>query len=387
MKKLLTIAASFTILFTSIAPISCISNKNYHINETDQIISNYNDFDCEAEIDLHNKVEGDFNEHYPTSIEPDLYKVDKCILQNFNKSAQPVNEQFDQFINNNLSEYNNFDQINQKLKSASKNVMDLNRLLAHIKDVANFKTTIVFVYNVLAKLLGEKIAPYLIFNLVITDQFNASSTLAVSVGFSDQMGLMDHMCIKYSDSALNIDYEKLAQNYENGFWATDNINHPFVHEFGHIVDYFMRMPIEKRYALLKANPLNYKSCNLADENNNLIDSVYPNRIQSFNVSVGSQKLKNYLYYNIKNHHLVNNLDSRKILAHMIVTSRYSNEEYGEGELFAEAFAKWLLTKKAKRGKNWQILHRFFTDYIFKKLLFSLIFFTLCCWILIYEVFL
>lgn len=101
-----------------------------------------------------------------------------------------------------------------------------------------------------------------------------------------------------------------------------------------MIDYFMRMPIEKRQDLLKKDPLNYKICSAALEINNLVDQVYPNKIQAFNVSVGSQKLKNYLYYNIRNHHLINNLESRNLLAHLIVTSRYVHEDNGEGEVVA-----------------------------------------------------
>lgn len=188
MKKLLTIDISFNLIFISIAPVACKVQKDYHVNEDEQVISKHIDFNCDEEFDHDNKVEGTFDEHYPKTIDNDCYKIKNCILQNFNKASQTENDAFVQFTTNHLIEYQNFDQINQKLILASKNIMDLNRLLVHIKDVANFKAVITFVYNVLAKLVGEQIAPYLIFNLVIVKQFEGN-TLAVTVGISDQIGV------------------------------------------------------------------------------------------------------------------------------------------------------------------------------------------------------
>lgn len=296
-------------------------------------------------------------------------KLSKCVQQNFVLTDQESNEKFKKFTSFYFKRYANFEAINIMVKNATNNRVDFYNILNHLTQNQDlFKQTIVRLYNILAKLIGPQIVPYLIFDLlVVKDKLQANNALATAIAHLNAVNnQVIKSCIVFSKEAIILPHSSLLKNYTEIIWSSAHQFHPIIHEFAHSLDYFTRMSLENRVNLPVVTKTSDSKCNSGNNANNILNSNIDKTISlnlktSPTFSTAAFDLQEYLFVNIRNHSLEDDEQSKKLLASLIVPSEYGNEN-NRSEFFAEAFVYWISTGENKRGRNWQILNRFFLEY-------------------------
>lgn len=295
-------------------------------------------------------------------------RLKRCVQQNFVASEQESNDKFKTFTTVYFKKYLTFEAVNNQLKKATNNRVDFNKILIHLNENHQlFKQTVIKLYNILAKLIGPQIVLALIFDLLVVNiKHQANNALATAIAYSVNNQVFKS-CIVYTKEAIIFPSSSLLRNYIDIIWSSKNQYHPIIHEFAHSLDYFTRMSFENQVNLPAIAQNNDTKCNNNSNGNNILNADFNRKTDAVNLntnptfSKAASDLQEYLFVNIRNHNLENNDQSKKILASLIVPSEYGNEN-NRSEFFAEAFVYWISTLENKRGRNWQILNRFFLEY-------------------------
>lgn len=116
----------------------------------------------------------------------------------------------------------------------------------------------------------------------------------------------------------------------DNFWDVNYGMYIMVHEYGHILDF-------------------------------LITKIFNNQGEEFNS-------KEYLISALAKGTKINNHSYQKLLTYGIVRSSYGISKSSSNlELFAEAFARWILTPEQNRDLGWEKLDKFFTIDLLERL--------------------
>lgn len=205
--------------------------------------------------------------------------------------------------------FSDFDHLNQTILKSTANKIDFSKQLIHVVKKEKFKTNLVFFYNVLVKLIGAKITPYLLYELNVENEDKMEQgILAVAKGEVRNSNFYS-FDITFNKKALNMKETEIYGAYVSKFYSTYNVFYPFIHEMGHIIDYYARTPLTNRENLLTIfnnkkhhTFLETQSKNMIINNDyNLIQNVTnENRLKNnYNEPVAAKELKNLFVLNLE----------------------------------------------------------------------------------------
>lgn len=210
-------------------------------------------------------------------------------------------------------------------------------------------------YNIFAKVFGksnvlkliQKVAP-----VAVTDNTVAWTAFDPNI---------DSQCMGYGPDFVNINL--IDQQYQAGFWSSDQIISVTTHEYGHALSNFIGLSVVER----KTFNTNW---NWSTGNNS-------NSSVSFNKAINSNTIKQindrawYLINFLANQAKLITTNEKLLFALITVNSNYgrsawANDHYNinlDDEFFAESFAKWILTPQNQRDWGWELENNFFLHYL------------------------
>lgn len=206
---------------------------------------------------------------------------------------------------------------------------------------------------------------------------------------SNELNTTQGNVIAYTESTTNdemqrmvfgpkfVDTSLINEQYQMGFWSTNNIDSVIIHEYGHALSNFIGVPPTKRdtYNNNWNWPRSYQS-NLETtsvsygSNNRLIHNLH-----AYSILDRAQALMDFLTNEGHKFAIAHNLSSyydpgiasptTYLFPYILLQSNYGRTYLRTGETkdeyFAEAFAAWLLTPENQRGWNWELFNTFFTE--------------------------
>ncbi|AHF57307.1 hypothetical protein [Spiroplasma eriocheiris] len=204
-------------------------------------------------------------------------------------------------------------------------------------------------FNKLNNLYGNKMLKSILYNLETGSMVDPQVVAVTKFGGWSSYGV--YQCMVLGPRAADVNLAR--QQYDIGYWSTKMDINTLVHEMGHAVsNYSLTYASDRQY--FNKNLGGIPTCQSLNDGN-------PTRVRIYNES--------------PNDYLVRYLGQRagigngyplqqKLAAWSFVQSGYGREGSdtgGNGELFAEAFAQWLLTPDNQKGLNWQVLNDFYTN--------------------------
>ncbi|WP_342223598.1 hypothetical protein [Spiroplasma endosymbiont of Asaphidion curtum] len=226
-----------------------------------------------------------------------IYKANQESINEFNK------------IKNNTDNFSDFANLNEQFKDEafvmSKSTLVginweflLNLLLNNNERMKDkIKENLVYFYNIMAKVYGKN-------NLM-----QMVEKIDLQQPWTKNLAYVEHPYNnRYNLKTIVLNYSLAKRSYEVILWT-------IVHEYGHMLDFFCNN------VWIKTLGENYMINSLA-ENTRITDDNY-----------------------------------KKLLAYGIIRSNYGTTSYKE--LFAEAFANWIVTPEENRDVAWEKLDKFF----------------------------
>ncbi|WP_342189897.1 hypothetical protein [Spiroplasma endosymbiont of Dilophus febrilis] len=167
-------------------------------------------------------------------------------------------------------------------------------------------------------------------------------------------------------------YENIRDQFENGYWSANNITTVIVHEYGHAIENFLnslfhtRSRFNSNYYPCEDKNLNpsigmcWKYYANACPNNSTVSSLksFKNRSDEKRIQTASDYLVEWLAHQIGIEEIMQN----RLFAWSIIRSNYGRTN-SLRELFAEAFSQWLLTEEEYKTVMWELLNKFFTQFL------------------------
>lgn len=232
------------------------------------------------------------------------------------------------------------------------------------------KKQILSFFNIIFYYYGEENVLKLLFTLTEVSNFEKNNIVAVTGTYPT----INLTYMSFGKKFVNVD-----EQYESGFWSSNNISTVLVHEYGHALESFLSKLPEVRNS--------YNSFSFSNTNFGAIKKILKknNNLENWNIKYNNELINlNRNKNNILSLNKINNkfLDPSRtlieflankmnikdqqqkyLLAWSLINSRYGRIG-GKKELFAEAFSQWIgSSPKNKRAKNWELLHQFFTQYL------------------------
>ncbi|WP_368486836.1 hypothetical protein [Spiroplasma sp. DGKH1] len=204
-------------------------------------------------------------------------------------------------------------------------------------------------FNKLNNLYGNKMLKSILYNLETGSMVDPQVVAVTKFGGWSSYGV--YQCMVLGPRAADVNLAR--QQYDIGYWSTKMDINTLVHEMGHALS---------NYSWTYASDRQYFNKNLGGiPTCQSLNYGKPTRVRIYNES--------------PNDYLVRYLGQRagigngyplqqKLAAWSFVQSGYGrggSDTGGNGELFAEAFAQWLLTPDNQKGLNWQVLNDFYTN--------------------------
>jgi len=211
-------------------------------------------------------------------------------------------------------------------------------------------------YNIISNVYGKKNILHLVQKIeaVESSKRNVIASTTYNGMYNNQRMSFGK---KFADS------ETISHQFNTGFWAADDIDVVTIHEFGHGVSFFMNLSDDKR-TKINTN-WNWSTTSIANLNpsHSLTTSFLGKPIDNC-------AIKLMIYLDKKAHIPSNDSKNWLLFPLIVVRSKYGRDYWtdkkhggGDDDFFAEAFVQWLLTPKALRGWNWELLNGFFCDYL------------------------
>lgn len=213
-------------------------------------------------------------------------------------------------------------------------------------------------YNIFAKVFGKSNVMKLIQKVMpvaVTDNTVAWTLFNPNI---------DSQCMEYGPDFVNINL--IDQQYQAGFWSSDQIISVTTHEYGHALSNFIGLSAAER----KTFNTNWNWSIDNDDNSSVTTSFLNKRIinnASKQINDRAWYLINYLASQSK----LSNIKQKILFALITVNSNYGRSAWTNGkyninlddEFFAESFAKWILTPQNQRDWGWELENSFFLHYL------------------------
>lgn len=216
-------------------------------------------------------------------------------------------------------------------------------------------------YNIFAKVFGksnvmrliQKVAP-----VAVTDNTVAWTAFDPNI---------DSQCMGYGSDFVNTDL--IDQQYQEGFWSSDQIISVTTHEYGHALSNFIGLSPSER------ETFNTNWNWSIDGNNSSAITSFLNKKIINNVSKQIMDRTLYLINYLATQAKLINFKQKLLFALITVNSNYGRSAWINGgfnvnlddEFFAESFAKWILTPQNQRDWGWELENSFFLHYLPKVL--------------------
>ncbi|WP_342262519.1 MULTISPECIES: hypothetical protein [unclassified Spiroplasma] len=305
-----------------------------------------------------------------------LTKYDVKFLRNceallFKEASLKSSEEFNK-VNKSLTNFKSFDALqddfnNTKLKSSINVDIRWNELLDNLNnsDKTMMKAELLKFYNTVAHYYKKDSILKLLFIIIKINNFNNNT---VAVTRANVARLWQYMI--FSNNFNN--YENIRDQFENGYWSANNITTVIVHEYGHAIENFYNSLDHTRGRFNS----NYYPCddkNLDPSKGNgwkyyanacsNYSSVSPlksfkNRSDEKRIQTASDYLVEWLARQIG----IEEIMQKRLFAWSIIRSNYGRTN-SLRELFAEAFSQWLLTEEEYKTVMWELLNKFFTQFL------------------------
>ncbi|WP_425381014.1 hypothetical protein [Spiroplasma endosymbiont of Polydrusus pterygomalis] len=212
-------------------------------------------------------------------------------------------------------------------------------------------------YNIFAKVFGKSNVLKLIQKVMpvaVTDNTVAWTTFDPNV---------DSQCMGYGPDFVNINL--IDQQYQVGFWSSDQIISVTTHEYGHALSNFIGLSAIER----KTFNTNW-NWSIANDNSSSTTS-FLNKKSINNASKQINDRAWYLINYLASQTKVIDIKQKLLFALITVNSNYGrtawmNNKYNmnlDDEFFAESFAKWILTPQNERDWGWELENSFFLHYL------------------------
>lgn len=194
----------------------------------------------------------------------------------------------------------------------------------------------VFHKNTVIKLI-QKVAP-----VAVSD-----STVAWTAFNSEA----DNQCMGYGPEFANINL--IDQQFQEGFWTSDQIISVTTHEYGHALSNFIGLSADERNSF----------------NTNMTSVSHKLTVKNDNKQIYDRTwyLIDYLGQQAK----LTNIKQKLLFGLITVNSNYGRSAWFNGkyninlddEFFAESFARWILTHQNQRDWGWELENSFFLHYL------------------------
>lgn len=160
-----------------------------------------------------------------------------------------------------------------------------------------------------------------------------------------------------------VNQQLIDEQYQAGFWSSDQIISVTTHEYGHALSNFFGLSINER-KLFNTNWRWSNNDNSASKNaNTFIDKVTKNSKQ---INDRAWDLIDYLAKKAK----ITNTKEKLLFALITVDSNYGRAAWNgyyhpdlDDEFFAESFARWILTPENERDWGWELENDFFLHHL------------------------
>lgn len=232
------------------------------------------------------------------------------------------------------------------------------------------KKQILSFFNIIFHYYGEENILKLLFTLTQVPNFEENNIVAVTGSYST----VNLAYMSFGKKFVNVN-----EQYESGFWSSNNASTVLVHEYGHALESFLsKLPeVRSSYNNFLFSNNNFNAIKKILRNNNNLQSwnakynnelINLNRNRSNIISLNKINTKFFdpsleLIEFLANKFNIKDQQQKYLLAWSLINSRYGRYG-GKKELFAEAFSQWIGSSfKNKRTKNWELLHQFFTQYL------------------------
>lgn len=214
-------------------------------------------------------------------------------------------------------------------------------------------------YNIFAKVfhkstvikLVQKIAP-----VAVSDNTVAWTAFNPKTG-NQRMG--------YGPEFANINL--IDEQYQKGFWTSDQIVSVTTHEYGHALSNFIGLNANERITF-NAN-WKWSDSNYSDVNTTMKSVSHKLMINNDNKQIKDRAwyLIDYLGQQAK----ITNIKKKLLFGLVTVNSNYGRSAWFDGEynislddeFFAENFARWILTPQNQRDWGWELENSFFLHYL------------------------
>lgn len=236
------------------------------------------------------------------------------------------------------------------------------------QDKKNLQEELLKFYNVIDHLYRKKDdAPNIdvlqfLFTIIRANNIG-NSVIAVTIANTDEMWQYIVLSDQFSS------YTEIQIGFESGFWSTDNIATVIVHEYGHALENILNSPLDTRVLfnmnkypcqdqLLTTATIKWKYYQAACGTKK--NSLFLPKKQSFVMDNRIKSASDWLVEWLAEQIGITEIMQKRLFAWSVVCSNYARTSSFR-ELFAEAFAQWLLTKPSERTVRWELLNKFFSE--------------------------
>ena len=298
-----------------------LQNPNFKILQKQKL--NYNDFTTD-DFNLIRACESNM-----------VYKASQAAINAFHDLSTPI-------------VFNSVDDLKNKLKNTYD--LDFTSLVnSTTGDKIAFANNTLDFFNKLNNLYGNKMLKSILYNLEIGSMVKRQILAITRFGGWSSYGV--YQCIVLGPRAADVNLAR--QQYDIGYWSTKMDINTLVHEMGHAVsNYSWIYPSDRQY--FNKNLRGIPNCQSLNRGKTTRVRFYNKNPDDYLVRYLGQRAGIGNGYPLQ----------QKLAAWSFIQSGYGREGSDtdeNGELFAEAFAQWLLTPDSQKGLNWQVLNDFYTN--------------------------
>ncbi|WP_339040550.1 hypothetical protein [Spiroplasma endosymbiont of Apeira syringaria] len=175
----------------------------------------------------------------------------------------------------------------------------------------------------------------------------------------------DNQRMGYGPEFANINL--IDQQFQEGFWSSDQIISVTTHEYGHALSNFIGLSADERNSF-NAN-WKWPDSSYSDINTNMTSVSHKLTVNNDNKQIYDRTwyLIDYLGQQAK----LTNIKQKLLFGLITVNSNYGRSAWFNGkyninlddEFFAESFARWILTPQNQRDWGWELENSFFLHYL------------------------
>lgn len=229
---------------------------------------------------------------------------------------------------------------------------------SNIKNLA--ENNLLRLYNIIGQLYSRKVVTKLIQSIT---KVSANDNVIAWTNYNSHY---NNLRMGFDSDCFNSSF--IDQEYQEGWWASDDITSVITHEFGHALDTYLTLDDKSRTTINDDWTVNSNDeCVLASSvvlQHNSLSLKHHDPIFDC-----TKYFMNYL--NQKGNIAPNNKIETILFPLIVVRSNFGrgywinldSTNISKDELFAEAFNEWILTPQSQRNWNWELLNDFFMDYI------------------------